>query len=934
MTTARPGLLHTKIPAFLGVLACVVSAALSLSTNAATRFYQWPWFFYWQVLLIAPIATLAGRLLWRARLARFGGWLDGGLALLAAANVVAALFSPFRPQSLNLALIPVAGVSLAYLCLDWIEREAPTPPLSDESCPRSRTKLSVGDRCRSLLARAAAAGLAGDANLKIASKLAPTICPEAPDRDRRAALFAEIIGASMMLFVAVSFGLWLFARVLPSWSAGATLGAALRIRNAEPFGHSLYTAGAAVLSAPWLAALGMSGPRRWRGLRLFTAALALVLVPTTSSRGGVLAVIAMLACIGMIWLAHAGLSRRRRLLIAAGALAAAGLAVVLDPRLQDLMLHRQWSSAATESNRQHAAMLRAGWLMGCDRPLVGYGPGAVPRVYPHYRAQLSGGTDDVLQLHNSPAQFWAELGAPGVAAMVLLLIGIVKHGMRVLPTWHGHLAHGGSWAQRSMGILPMAGGTSPTTGGTSLRPGATAGRLPVPLSTDYLRAQAVLITFASYAVMSLFDYQLDVPWFTFTVAGLLVMLRISTVGPVASDADFAVSPTATRLAGGLLLAGLAVLVWPTAWNLRARQLFSDAADAREAGDTATFVAGAERAAAMTPQEPFYPTQLAAFYGAQYLQAGNETDRICAHDRCCEFLRRTLRIDPDQDYCHFNLGWLLLAQQPVEAGEHFHASARLSPYRGGVYLGLGLSLTGRNDDAAARAFALEWANDPHAVTSPLWDAPPFSDWRARVAAELQSLAGRWLEEQTLSASERAQIRYVAALADWWIGRSVDVATLIRDGSPEQRRFFQNLDAVERRGYGPAKPDSLKPWERLYVAWRDEAISAALDAEQTAFAAALRRRIGEHRPSFIRLLTAPTAGETALVRFGQNERPGYSILARNQDGFPLRDLYIYPENLVVEKFASFLFPPKGCIPDRLLLKTVREIAPVDSAPEATR
>ena len=39
-------------------------------------------------------------------------------------------------------------------------------------------------------------------------------------------------------------------------------------------------------------------------------------------------------------------------------------------------------------------------------------------------------------------------------------------------------------------------------------------------------------------------------------------------------------------------------------------------------------------------------------------------------------------------------------------------------------------------------------------------------------------------------------------------------------------------------------------------------------------------------------------------------------------------------MVEKFASFLFPPKGCIPDRLLLKTVREIAPVNSAPEATR
>jgi hypothetical protein len=110
--------------AALGVLAFAAFAALSMSTDSATRFYQWPWFFYWQLLLIAPIAILVCRLLWSGRLARFGGWLDAGLALLAGASLIDALLSPFRWQSLNLALIPVAGVSLAYLGLDWIERDA------------------------------------------------------------------------------------------------------------------------------------------------------------------------------------------------------------------------------------------------------------------------------------------------------------------------------------------------------------------------------------------------------------------------------------------------------------------------------------------------------------------------------------------------------------------------------------------------------------------------------------------------------------------------------------------------------------------------------------------------------------------------------------------------------------------------------------------
>ena len=847
-----------QIPALLGALSAAVFLALSMSPNAATRFFQWPWFFYSQVLLVTPIAILAGRLLLRGRLTRFGPWLDAGLGLLAAANVAAALFSPFSPQSLNLALIPVAGICLAYLGLDWIERDP-------------------------------------------------------AERVRRTTLVAGIAGTAMLLFVVMSSCLWLFARVLPCWLAGSPLTAAFAIRNEDPFGHSLYTAGAAVLSAPWLAALGLAGSRRMRGLWLSAAAVALALVPTASSRGGALAVITMLACAAPIWLARSSLTRRQRLLVAVGALLAAITVVSLDPRLRGLALHGQWNSLAAESNRQHAAMFQAGWLMGCTRPLIGYGPGTIPRVYPHFRARLNGGTDNVLQLHNAPAQIWAELGLPGVVALILILIGL---------------------AQRGRGVLHALGVASPTKSKTqpspSLSPGpqdpdgATTGGTPVPLPADPVPATAVLIAFAGYAVMSLFDFQLDVPWFAAMVAALLVLLQVNSGAHAQATGVAVLSGPAARLAGALLLTGLATLLWPTIQEVRARRLFAEAADARQAGDDAAFVAGAERATAVAPGEPFYPAQLAGFFGEQFLRSNNLADRDRARERCSEQFRRTLAIDPDQDYCHFNLGWLLLPQEPAEAEKHFRASARLSPYRGGVYLGVGLSLLSRNDDAAATAFALEWLNDPHTLGSPLWDDPALSTMRTRAAAAVQRLADRWLEQEALPAADRDRIRYVAALTNWWLGLSPDTAALIRNGSPEQRHFFQHLESIEQRSFMPAESGVPEPWEALYLAWRTQTVPAAMDAHQPAFASSLRQRIIACQTSFARLLTLPVAPDAGLVRLGRNERPGYSVLMRNQDGFPVRDLYIYPENLLVEKYLSFLFPPKGLLPDRLLLAALRDLS----------
>ena len=805
----------SRLPLLLVLLAAAAFAALSLNFDAATRFYAWPWFFYWQVLLVTPVALLAGRLLAGGPWVRFGGALDAGLGLLAAASVGSACFSPFRWQSLNAALTPVAAVALAYLLLEWIERDPPA-------------------------------------------------------RGRRALQLGRVLGGLMALFVVSSLAMWLGYEVLPALAAGRPWTGALAIRNENPLGHSVYTAGFAVLAAPWLATLGLGAPRRGeRALWLGAALLGAAVVATSSSRGGVVALLAALACAAGLWLARPDAPRSRRVVALGGLILAAVLFVGLNPRLRDFLRHGRWSGLASESNQQRLAMLDAGWLMGRDRPWTGYGPSAVPLVYPRYRAGLPGGVEDVLQLHNTPVQFWAELGAPGLLALLLLAAG-------------------------------MAGRVRGATG--------PADRLP---------AAGAFTVLAGYAVMALTDYQLDVPLFAAGVAALLVLLQAHRRPAIAGSRRMA------RPLGVLLLAALALMVWPTLSNLHARRLFAAAADAREAGRLDVFVRLTEQAAAAAPQEAFYPVQLGAFYGEQSLQADGPAAQADLRARCAAAWRRALVINPDQEYCHFNLGWLLWLQDPARADPHFRAAARLVPDKGGVYLGLGLSLLARDRrSAAVEAFALEWLNDPQAVTSPLWAAAPLAALRGDVAAAVQRQAARWLATAALPAATQRQLRYVAALTDWWLTGRGNPAALARNATPGQRRFFAALPAIEQRTYAPAAPGARAPWEDLYLAWRDGAPPGG--SADAAFAAAVGRRLARERESFARALTAPPAVGSDLVQIIRNERLGYSVLMRNQDGFLLKDLYIFPEDRLVLNYASFLFPPKGYLPASLLLARLNDPA----------
>ncbi len=229
---------------------------------------------------------------------------------------------------------------------------------------------------------------------------------------------------------------------------------------------------------------------------------------------------------------------------------------------------------------------------------------------------------------------------------------------------------------------------------------AAAG-LGVLIFAAWRRAPVAAATLAGYAVFALTDYQLDVPVFAAAIALLLAQLAPPTSAPVKPS---------VRL--GLSFGTLACAVAITGLGAR---------------------------------DPAPRLNVAALTLAPATEF---------HDRAVALLEESLRLNPDQEIAHFNLGWLLVVSDPAAAEKHFFAAAHLVPDKGGVYFGLGLArLNQGKRDAAAKALALECVNEPLFLASPWWNIPDIAALRDAAATEYyRILAVRtyipWLDTQQL------------------------------------------------------------------------------------------------------------------------------------------------------------------------------------------
>ncbi len=394
-------------------------AAVTLANPGATRMYAWPWVFAYWATLLTPVALLILRALDTATpwVLPNRAWTILALAWCAVV-VVSALASPYCGTVLLWSAPLLAAPALFFVVFDWLHGEPDTFA-------------------------------------------------------ERSGLLHQAAGLFLGVVAFVSLALWLSDFVQqPDWRS------VWLARNPHPLGHSNYTAGLTLLMLPCFAGLALANSGRARRAWWVGAVVALVLLFTTGSRGGFagLAVLALAAT--------PAIARKLGLklwLVGIVGLAACALLFAANPRIRGMLSGATADAPPNPSNVQRTAMFTAGLRLGAERPLLGWGPGATPLAYPRFRAQLDGGSENVLQLHSLPVELWAEFGAAGV------LVALGALGLAIRSAFRG----------RADSVSPPSE--------SSNHGGLTESALP--------RATEILLGLSGYLVFSLTDWQLDVPVF-------------------------------------------------------------------------------------------------------------------------------------------------------------------------------------------------------------------------------------------------------------------------------------------------------------------------------------------------------------------------------------------------------------------------------------
>jgi O-antigen ligase len=183
--------------------------------------------------------------------------------------------------------------------------------------------------------------------------------------------------------------------------------------------YSIYMTLAGVLTVVLVAALPLVARARGRQLWAVPAwGVGLTALGLTYVRGAWLGFAA--GVVGVV------LAARRRAL-AAGALAALGLAALLVPGVSERL--QTIGRFEDDTTRERLAMLDAGLRMVRDHPLTGVGVGQVKHLYPGY-AGPEARRRSTSHLHDAPLQILVERGVPGLAAWLAIWVAFFAGAAR------------------------------------------------------------------------------------------------------------------------------------------------------------------------------------------------------------------------------------------------------------------------------------------------------------------------------------------------------------------------------------------------------------------------------------------------------------------------------------------------------------------------
>lgn len=836
---------QAKTGNIIGLLVGAFYLIFTLAPNSGSLSLFWPGVLLWQLAITLPIVWLLGQL-WQYPITHFrlGHGLDWVMGLLVLGLLISSLFAEF----------PATARWYTWACLGY------------------------------LAALYALNGWIGTA--------------------RQAQRLLICQGIAAFGFIVLSLSFWFWQTLLPELDRlailrqhGVTASFSFRsisLRNWHPLGHQNYVAGYLLLVLPLLLGLGITAKGWLRWLWFSGFALGLANLYTTSSRGGWLGILVLLAVTIAIVFWRSTLPRWQILSLTATAGLGLVAVVATNDRLRTLVLAILSGQHQGGELAYRTITNTIGWNMGIAHPWTGTGLGSVPLLYQAYRPAWAGREAELAyQLHSTPAQLWAELGGWGVMPTLLLL------GLLFRLAWR--------WQAKPV-------------------------NLPDRLSPVLI--WSLFGGFLAYGVMALTDYQFDLV----AINGVLVIylavlaldFRLALPLPNRPASQYRWHRYGAGVGAGLVVA-MALWLIPVH---RAWAFSSSGFEALNRDDFPTFVDRLTHAHDLAPWEPYYPSQLGWNLGELSYQVADPQVRQQQLADAIDWFRVANQISPHQEFGHSNLGWLLVeAGHFTDATQAFARSAELVPAKVGVFFGLGLSqLLSDNTELAIDALALDLLRHPMGITSPMWRQGNLARAYPQVKGQFRQQLNQLLSKATDGSDLEQYLYQVRGALSWW-EEDLDAAEADWAFTEGHDRILNDLVlAISREeNLDPDQVEQLPdlPGVLAIKAWQsstENRVDYLTQAWATDNDGLPQLDSGLPPESVIQQLAATMdEGNTFLAWLHQapsqqprSRRLGFGVLSRHIDGPLPADYLPRIENVPMVEFFSPLLPSPTYLPelDRLL------------------